>query len=81
MNGFSIWHWLIVLLIIVMLIGVRRIAPIPPVFTLLFSAQPAKNRREAEYIDDAPPRKHSLWVWLAALAVLCGLGLFALCLK
>lgn len=81
MTGFSIWHWLITLLIIALIFGLRRIGPIPPVSALLFSAQPAKTQREAEYIDDSLPQKHSLWIWLGALAFICGVGWFVFYLR
>jgi len=81
MNKLSIWHWLITLLIIALIFGLRRIGSIPPVSALLFSAQPAKTRQEAEYIDDLLPRKHSLWIWLGALAFSCGIGWFVFYLR
>jgi len=81
MNGFSLWHWLIVLLIVALVMGVRRIGSIPPVSALLFSAQPAHTGREAEYIDDSLPRKHRLWIWLGTLALVCGIGLFGFYLR
>ena len=74
MNGFSIWHWLIALLIVALVIGVPRIGSIPPVSALLFSAQPAETGGEAEYIDDSLPRKHGLWIWLGALMLVCGIA-------
>ena len=81
MNRFSIWHWLMVLLIIALIIGLRRIGSTPQISALLFSAQPAKTRREAEYIDDSLPRRHSLRIWLGVWALICGTGLFVLYLR
>ncbi len=81
MNSFSIWHWLIVLLIVALVFGVRHIGSIPPVSALLFSAQPVKTRREAEYIDDSLPRKHGLWIWLGALALIFGIDWFVFYLR
>jgi len=78
MNRHSIWHWLMVLLIIALIIGLRRIGSAPQISALLFSAQPAKARREAEFIDDSLPRRLSLWIWLGAWALICGTGLLVL---
>jgi len=76
MNSFSIWHGLIALLVVALVIGVRRIGPSFPAASPLFSAQPATTQREAEYVDDALPRKHGRWIWPGMLALACGVGWF-----
>lgn len=78
MKSLSMWHWLIVALVVVLIFGTRRLGSVPAAFKLLYSAQPANSRREAEYVDDAKNRNHSQWRWLCALAIIFALGLLFL---
>lgn len=81
MKSLSIWHWLIVALIVILIFGTRRLGSVPAAFKLLYSAQPANSRREAEYVDDVRVRRYGLWRWVGALAMICALGLLFIHLR
>lgn len=77
MGSFSLWHWVIVLLVVVIIFAVPRFRnqskkPFEPRSHPVFSSVAARGN-EVEHIDEKLPRRPSLLVMSLALLLLVAL--------
>lgn len=73
MGQFSVWHWLVVLLVVVLVFGTRtrsRDAETHPIFSALTT-----SGKEAEYLNEKLPRK--LGPVMLALAAIMAILFFS----
>jgi TatA/E family protein of Tat protein translocase len=71
----TIWHWLIVLSVVILVFGTRKLASLGDdsknaAHTPVYSAE-ATNGTEAEFIRDGLPRRPSLVIVIAFALLLC----------